>query len=321
MLLMPPTRWIRSVAALWLALLPALAQKAVTRPDIPEEVCGLERVTVEADDGVKSLFVVRKPPGKGPFPAVVFLHGGLRTMTEALLSQEALAGPTHTRFLAAGYVTVTGTHRSRVKDPQAPSFRDAVAVVRYVKKMPGVDARSVVVMGGSGGASLALEVAGEIPVAAVAAGEPASMLFMGMFTKDTPRGHAEGFSASDTLEMVNDPHRFYTAEVRRLTKEKVRRISAPVLIAHGTGGPRSLLKINQEILLAEMKAAGKTVELILYPGQPHGFYFGRTPDQEAALKFFVDCDAFFRRYLATRPVALSSSLVRQAPAAPTTGPQ
>lgn len=297
------------------------AEEAVTRPDIPEEIAPLERIAVEAAGGEKTIALVRRPPGKGPFPAVVFFHGGLRTMTEEQLRRDALSGPTHTRFLEAGYVTVTGTHRSRAQDPQAPAVRDCVAVVEYVKKMPGVDPRSVVVMGGSGGASLALEVAGETQVAAVAAGEPAAMLFTGMFTRETPRKHPGEFSAQDTIEMVKDPKRFYTPELQRLTREKIRRISAPILIAHGDGGVNSLLKINREILLAELEAAGKKVEFRLYPGQPHGFYFGRTPDQEAARKFFVDCDSFFRRHLATQPAPVYPAKIRRVPAKPPLGPQ
>ena len=263
---------------------------------------------------------MRRPPGKGPFPAVVIFHGGLSAVSEDQLRRDALAGPTHTRFLAAGYVTVTGTHRDRNKDPQAPAVRDCVAVVEHVKKMPGVDPNSVTVMGGSGGGSLVLEVAGETQVAAGAAGEPATILFMGMMNKDTPKTRPGEFTTTDARIYMKEPRRYYTPEVQRLTREKIKRIAAPIFIAHGDNRPASLLPIN-ELLMEEMKTVGKPADFILYPKQPHGFYFGRTGDQAMGLKFFVDCTTFFGRHVKTKPVAIDSSLISQTVSKPTNTPQ
>lgn len=61
-------------------------------------------------DQQKALAVVRKPPGKGPFPAVIHLHGGLgRNSVEK--SKQLLHGQTFSRFRAAGYVTIAVTFR------------------------------------------------------------------------------------------------------------------------------------------------------------------------------------------------------------------
>ncbi|MGH9338459.1 MAG: family 16 glycoside hydrolase, partial [Acidobacteriota bacterium] len=62
-----------------------------------------------------------------------------------------------------------------------------------------------------------------------------------------------------------------------------------------------------------MKAAGKTIEVIDYPGQPHGFSTGKgTP--EAAQKFFEDSHAFFTRHISTQPTPLDESLIDRVPA-------
>ena len=50
------------------------AQPAVTRPLVSEQGCPLETMTPIAADGHRGLAVWRKPPGAGPFPAVVWLH-------------------------------------------------------------------------------------------------------------------------------------------------------------------------------------------------------------------------------------------------------
>jgi acetyl esterase/lipase len=171
---------------------------------------------------------------------------------------------------------------------------DCLAVIAYVKTMPGIDPRSVVVWGDSGGGSLALELAGETTLAAVAAQEPATVLFTGIFNtknRDLPR-------------LMAAPREFYTPELEQFTREKIRKIHCPVLIAHGDVHP--INKINNEIVIPAMKEAGKAPEVILYPGQRHGF-------SQASKKFFDDSDAFFRRHLATQPKALLEVMVKHVP--------
>ena len=63
-------------------------------------------------------------------------------------------------------------------------MRDCLAVIDRVRHLPRMDSESVFVFGGSGGGSLALELAGQTKLAAIAAGEPANVLFTGIWTKD-----------------------------------------------------------------------------------------------------------------------------------------
>jgi dienelactone hydrolase len=108
---------------------------------------------------------------------------------------------------------------------------------------------------------------------------------------------------------MDDPGRYYTPELQSLTREKIRKIGCPILIARGD--VHAINKLNDEIVVPELKAAGKQVEVIVYPGERHGFSNSGTP--QATLKFFNDADAFFRRYLATRPTPVEASLVQQVP--------
>ncbi len=287
----------------------AHGQAKATRPEVSEKACPLEVISVPTPDKQKATAVVRKPSGKGPFPAIVFLHGGLGQQGEKRLKEEAQSQPTLLRFLAAGYVTVNATFRARQADPQSRgTLVDCLAILERVKKMPEVDARSVVVFGGSGGGSLALDLAGETGLCAIVAGEPASILFTGMLTKGNVADRKKG------EEMMDDPKRFYTPELEKFTREKVRKINCPVLIVHGDQHP--INKINHEIVIPELKEAGKTVETILYPGQPHGFYNGyvtRNLSPEAGKKCVDDCHAFFKKYQPTQPSPLEEELVKQVP--------
>jgi acetyl esterase/lipase len=111
--------------------------------------------------------------------------------------------------------------------------------------------------------------------------------------------------------LMEDPRRHYTPELQEFTRAKIRRIACPVLIVHGD--QHAINKINAEIVIPELRAAGKTLEVILYPGQPHTFVFGQDGSPEATRKCFEDCHAFFRKYLPTPPTALEDSLVKQVP--------
>jgi acetyl esterase/lipase len=314
----PSFRW---TLILFLVANPASAQGPITRPAIPESVSAVEAITVRAEDEHDVVAVVRKPPGVGPFPAVIAIHGTVPTLSLDALTEQALTNPTFTRLLAAGYVTVIPTYRTEWgDDPQTPeALWDNLAVVEHVKRMEGVDPTSVVVYGCSGGGDVALQIAGETALAAITAEEPATILFTGMFTSDVPRAGAR-YGSVDVRPLLEDPHAYFGDHARNLTRERIGRISSPVLIAQGDVPFYGVdhHKMFNEILIPELRAAGKDVEQALYPGQRHCFGFegglvGRwTTDATvaAARDFFNDMDAFFRLHLDTQPVELEDSALQ-----------
>src|SRR5213593_2973511 len=85
------------------------AEANFTAPIVSPEACPAEAIAIAGKDGNKVTAVVRKPPGKGPFPALIHLHGGLGSQSSAMLKELSLHNPTMSRFLAAGYVTVNPT--------------------------------------------------------------------------------------------------------------------------------------------------------------------------------------------------------------------
>ena len=128
--------------------------------------------------------MLRKPPGDGPFPVIVWFHGGITAVPLARLESTARDLATGSRFLAAGYAFVAPTYRSRDVDLQTTdSVEDGLAVVEYLRKLSFVDRRSIVVGGCSGGGDLALHVASRTGVCAVVAEEPASVLMSGATSK------------------------------------------------------------------------------------------------------------------------------------------
>ena len=182
----------------------AQAQPAVTRPVVAEKACPLETITPVASDGHRGLAVMRKPPGAGPFPVVVWLHGGITTVPLARLEVAARDLATGSRFLTAGYVFVAPTYRSRDVDPQtSESVEDALAVVEYLRGLPFVDRASIVVGGCSGGGDLALDVASRTGVCAVVAEEPACIVMSGIFNNRVPK-QGERYTPEDGFFLMED---------------------------------------------------------------------------------------------------------------------
>lgn len=288
------------------------AEEQVTRPAISEDDCPLERIAPVAEDGHRGLGFMRKPPGVGPFPTILIIHGGLSTWPEEQLKTYSLSSPTPSRFLAAGYVMAAITYRSRDHDPQSKvSLEDCLAAVHYLRRLRFVDPKSIVVYGCSGGGDLALEIAAATEVCAIAPEEPASVLLTGIFNAKFPK-KGERFTPPDGAPITQDPKLYYTPEYQKITRAKIGRIRCPILIVQGDQQP--INRFNAQVLIPELRAAGKKLEVITYPGEPHCFCFygsgPRTPRPAAALKAFHDIDTFYKRHVSTKPKPIDSSLVK-----------
>jgi dipeptidyl aminopeptidase/acylaminoacyl peptidase len=288
-------------------------RQGTTRPAISQEVVPLEAIVPVAKDGHKGEAFVRKPPGKGPFPAAVLIHGDIVRWPTTQLKEYAL-GAWSSRYLAAGYVVAVTTYRSRDVDPQTrESPNDVLATVEYVRKLSYVDPKSIVMNGTSGGGDLALTVATETDVALIVVEEPAGPVTMGVFNKNTPK-KGERFTPFDGSRFQEDPKKFYTAEFQKSAREKLARIRCPILLLKGDLTPDNF---NREILIPELLDLGKSLVVLTYPREPHSFAFystpARTPRPAVAENAFEDVSALIRRHLPTKPSPVDPSLIKQVP--------
>jgi dipeptidyl aminopeptidase/acylaminoacyl peptidase len=299
----------------------ARGQDRTTRPIVSEDACPLLAFSPVANDGHRGRGFLRKPQGRGPFPAIVFLLTGPTELPASDL-QEFARAPTPSRFLAAGYALLVPTYRSRDVDPQTPvSLADGLAAVDYTRRLPYVDPKSIVVFGCSGGGDLALEVAAATDICAVVPEEPASMVMAGIANIHSAK-KGERFTPEDAIIIAENPEKYYTPEYQKILRSKIGRIRCPILIIQGDVERREapVNHFNARVLIPELKNANKNLKVIIYPGEPHCFFMlgsgctphgPCTPHPAAALKAFRDVDAFCRSHVLTNPKALDSSLVRQ----------
>ena len=309
----------------------ARAQSAVTRPVVSEKACPLETITPVAADGHRGLAVLRKPPGAGPFPVIVWFHGGIATVPLARLEATARDLATGSRFLAAGYVFVAPTYRSRDVDLQTTdSVEDGLAVVEYLGKLPFVDRQSIVVGGCSGGGDLALQVAARTSVCAVVAEEPAIVLMSGIFNNSVPK-RGERYTPEDAFFLMEDGRRYYTAELQKSFRAKLAKLDAPILIVQGDVGEGPIAgdgpgrnRFNADVLIPELRATRRQFDVKIYHEQAHCFCSASGAPRPggaaapaswpaAASEAFRDIDAFCRRHVRTKPKALDAGLVTYEP--------
>ncbi|MBI3679826.1 MAG: prolyl oligopeptidase family serine peptidase [Acidobacteria bacterium] len=290
------------------------ATEEITRPAISEKACPLEAISPVARDGHHGQGFLRKPPGNGPFPAILFIHGGLQTQPAKVLQNLALNEPNPCRFLAAGYVVAPITYRSRNHDPQSRvSLEDCLAAVEHLRGLPFVHKDGVIVYGCSGGGDLALEVAAATTsVRAIVPEEPASLILTGIFHARFPK-KGEFLTPADSAPISENPKKYYTPEYQEITRAKLRKIRCPILIIQGD--VHAINHFNAEVLIPELKSAGKTLEVKTYPGAPHCFAFAGNRRPAQALQVFQDTDAFCRRYLPVQPKSIDRSLVQETPVA------
>jgi acetyl esterase/lipase len=296
-------------------------QPVVSETDVPVEI-----INPVAHDGYRGLGVLRKPPGKGPFPVLIYLHGGITTVPLASLRGTATRGANLSRLLAAGYVVVVPTYRSRDIDPQSPvSLDDSLAVVEYVRELPYAQADSIVVFGCSGGGDLALQLPTRTKVCAIVAEEPASMITAGMINTRVPK-KGERYTPADGFYLMENPREHYTPEYQAILRAKVAKIDCPILIIQGDA-ERKELPINQfnaEVLIPELRAAKKAFDVRSYAGQGHCFCAGsgvpRPGDRPtsptspaAALQAYKVIEAFYRQHLPLKPRAIDTTLVTHVP--------
>ena len=277
---------------------PGLAQSRLPGVQVSQEVSPVKVVAITAPDGHINEVAVRLPPGEGPFPVVILLHGGVLNRDIDSLIVQSKEGPLSTRLLAAGYGILVGTYRSYEDDSRDPGpIEDCLAIVDYLKTLPQADNGSIVAFGHSGGGRLVLELSGlgsRTQLAAIVPAEPATTLYAEMY----PVG-----MRGPNAEVSTNLNKYFKDENKRILEEKVRTLSKPMLIVHSDQHPINIL--NDLHLLPGIRAAGKNLETILYPGFGHGFVWGADGvTEEAFSKLLGDLDGFFKQHVRIKPQPL-----------------
>lgn len=247
------------------------------------------------------LLDVHLPPGDGPFPAVVWIHGGgwldgdrrypPPTVPAALL---------HGAVLAAGLALVSVDYRHSLEAPFPAQLHDVKAAIRYVRAFAGdlgVDPDRIGVWGESAGGQLAA-LAGLVRPTAAAAGADAVALegTQGVGSGDTGvLAVVDWYGVCDLVALAAHPMppmpsggaEFpdpYEALLGAAVADRpdLARAASPVTYADGSTPPPPFLLVHgtrdglvpysqSEVLAAALKGAGGEVTLQPVEGADHIF--------------------------------------------------
>ncbi|MGH9690098.1 MAG: alpha/beta hydrolase family protein [Candidatus Acidiferrales bacterium] len=267
----------------------------VTEPVMGSDI-PLQLIYVESVDGMYAPIGLRKPPGNGPFPFVVFAHMNGGMGTQWIREWTQYGSWTLEQFLKAGYAVAWMRYRAEVaKDPvygaplvegkregrqlfsRAPlEYDDAIAIIKWVKTQPYVNPDRVGYVGLSHGGEMLMKITSEYHgLCAGVASEPASIDFLAR--RPQPR--------DPNAPPIPETFKVNTPEMQKAAVEKMRgqidmavamkRISTITTPIRVQGRDRdhnqATFRLNYELL----KEAGKNVVWQSYDHDEHGFIFVR----------------------------------------------
>ena len=258
---------------------------------VSSEMAPVQKLTATAVDGNETYAYYRIPGWQQSSPAIVFLHGGLMQYRQDQLRKTVRENPVVTRLLAQGYAVVAATFRTYKQDPLTRGvIDDSAAVLKEVKKLPGVDHERIIVMGGSGGGHIALNLARSEDYAATIVGEPATILTAEMLKN----GDYEL-----RVKIMKNFAKYYKPENQKIFSDKISQIKTPILIFHGDVHP--FKNMNIPYLMPLLEEHGIDHELKVYHGMKHGFYLGHQAPEHVIKEVVRDIQSFLKDRISCLP--------------------
>jgi dipeptidyl aminopeptidase/acylaminoacyl peptidase len=254
-------------------------------PALPQE-----EINATAPDGYPVHGWVVRPPGDGPHPVLLMIHGGPFTQYGWRRFDEAQV------YAGAGYAVVLGNPRGSsgygeahgraiLGDVGAGSADDLMALLDAALKSPDLDETRVGVLGGSHGGYMSSWLAAHHGDRFKAAISERAVNAVDSFTGSSDIGW---FFAEDLYGA--DPAKRH--QQSPLTHAD--RIEIPMLIIHSEQDWRCPVEQAQRLFVA-LKLRGVPVELLLFPGEGHELSRSGRPSHRVA-RFDAILD-WWRRWL------------------------
>jgi dipeptidyl aminopeptidase/acylaminoacyl peptidase len=222
-------------------------------------------INFHAADGTVVHGCVRKPLGKGPFPAVIFIHGGFGNNRE--YTRELLRWSIAESLWREGFVVFSTDYRI---DYQGKDIDDIVAAFKYVSELSFVDKDKIIYFGDSHGSYLAM-------MAALKTNPLAIVHCWGVVSFVEWYDHIRKSDASANQQIVRmleesfggTPDQVPEAYRQASVLAHVDALECPVLIIHG--GEDNEVPVSQAYKLAEsLERAKHEFKLKVFKNEGHG---------------------------------------------------
>ncbi len=287
-------RFLAPLALVLIVTAPALAQKD---PPVPDTVVFEKNIEYTNPDNQHLQLNIAKPKGNGPFPTVLFIHGGgFRAGVREGHNTQII------RLAEHGYVAATVSYRLAPKYPFPAAIHDTKAAVRWLRanaKTHHIDPDRIGVTGGSAGGHLAqfLAVTAGVKEFEGDGGNPeqssAVKCVVNVYgPSDFTKSYGKSVDAADVLPLFlgGNLEKAKPAHIRASPLYWVTPNAAPTLCIHGTEDKYVAFE-QAEWMVDKLKAASVEAELLKLEGAGHGF---KGKDAETAEKAMI---AFFDKHL------------------------
>ena len=274
---------IVAAAVLVAARVPGPPDSIVFEPDVPYK---------QVDGKALRMDYARPKAGDGPFPMVLFIHGGGWRAGDKAMFRDGVFG-----VAQQGCAAASVQYRFAPEHPFPAQLDDVKDAVRYIREHAAewkVDPDRIGVMGGSAGGHLALLLAttgDEDGDARPSAAVKAAVSIAGPTDLTRPYPDASRAMVEDLLGPARKADR--AAQEAASPRFHLDAGDAPVLLIHGTKD--ELVPYDQATAFEEAcKKAGVAAELFTIPDGGHG---GGTGDPKAWERSVVRSIAFLREHL------------------------
>lgn len=278
-----------------LLCIPISAQRSAASANVPAKP-ELSRLSVEKGynlvpavpfarpQGIQLVADMYLPHGPGPFPAIVFIHGGgWRNGTRKQLRRQAAYMASH------GMVGMAIEYRLAPAHPFPDAVKDSKAAVVWLRKHAAqyhIDPRRIAAVGSSSGGNLAadLGVESQMSEAGKGANVEAVVSFNGIYD----------LAAMQPSSMISDFLGKSCAQVRKLCRkaspaDQVRAGEPPFLILHGTADKTAPYS-QAAAFVKKLQSVGVAAQLYTAQGAPHTFWAYKRwykPTQRAMFTFLT----------------------------------
>jgi dipeptidyl aminopeptidase/acylaminoacyl peptidase len=230
----------------------------------------IQELEIKSPNGTALYSCFQKPDGDGPFPAVLFIHGGYgdnRKYTRAMLDWSV-----SDLLLQEGFVVLSTDYRV---DQAGKDIGDVVAAFHNLANLPFVDERKISYFGDSHGAYLAIMAATQTnPISLIHGWGVADMAEWYGHIKNIPASYYQKICEDFVKSFGGTPDKAPEAYNQISPTAHVSRIPCPVLILHGEED-KEVPVAHAHYLAQAIEKAGGEFQLEIFENAGHGL---RSPE-------------------------------------------
>ena len=292
----------------------------ITEP-VKDSPIPVDLMLIEMIDGLYAPIGLRKPPGKGPFPLVLFASGngggGMAWVRDATQNKSW----TQEQFLGAGYAVAWLRYRAEVDYAydkigkliedrrqrrqllnRGPlEYEDVIWIVDHLKTLPDVAPDRIGYMGMSHGGEMAFKIASEYHgVAAMVASEPAAHEFLRLKPDATAHiNPATGLLDVESM-LMRESGKVRARITEDVAKARMAPIKTPIFVqGRNTDELQGIFRVCYDLLVE----LGKDAQWATYEHDVHGFVYvernqkGAYAPDPVQIQAVRESIAFFDKYL------------------------